>query len=46
MKHSAIALELFGAEFITHFTATREWEWSQHSKHVSDWELKRYMEII
>ncbi len=46
MKHSAIAIELFGAEFVQHFTATREWEWRQYSKHVSDWELKRYMEII
>ncbi|WP_299254941.1 glutamine synthetase family protein [uncultured Cytophaga sp.] len=46
MKTSKIAEELFGTEFISHFTATREWEWKQHLKHVSDWELKRYMEII
>lgn len=46
MKQSAVAKELFGEEFVQHFTATREWEWRQFSKHVSDWELKRYMEII
>jgi glutamine synthetase len=46
MKKSDIAKELFGSEFVQHFTATREWEWRQFSKHVSDWELKRYMEII
>jgi glutamine synthetase len=46
MKNSTVAKELFGAEFIDHFTATRDWEWRQHAKYVSDWELKRYMEII
>lgn len=46
MKESAIAKELFGDEFVGHFTATREWEWRQFSKVVTDWELKRYFEII
>ena len=45
-KTSAVAKELFGDEFVEHFSATREWEWNQFSKHVSDWEMKRYMEII
>lgn len=46
MKQSAIAKELFGVPFVDHFTATREWEWRQFSKVVTDWELKRYLEII
>lgn len=46
MKNSDIAKELFGNDFVDHFTKTREWEWKQFSKHVTDWELKRYMEII
>jgi glutamine synthetase len=46
MKTSPIAKELFGANFVEHFTATREWEWRQFSKVVTDWELKRYLEII
>jgi len=46
MKESAIAKELFGETFVDHFTATREWEWRQFSKVVTDWELKRYLEII
>jgi glutamine synthetase len=25
---------------------TREWEWKQHLKAVTDWEYKRYFEII
>ena len=46
MKGSLIAKELFGPAFVDHFTATREWEWKQFSKVVTDWELKRYLEII
>lgn len=46
MKTSAVAPELFGEKFTGHFVATREWEWKQHLKTVTDWELKRYFEII
>ena len=46
MKQSAIAAELFGADFVEHFSATREWEWRQFSRAVTDWELQRYLEII
>lgn len=46
MKNSVIAEELFGAAFVHHFTQTREWEWKQHLKAVTDWELRRYFEII
>jgi glutamine synthetase len=46
MKGSAVAKDLFGETFVNHFTGTREWEWRQFSKVVTDWELKRYFEII
>jgi glutamine synthetase len=46
MKESKISKELFGDDFVDHFTGTREWEWRQFSKQVTDWELKRYFEII
>lgn len=46
MKKSALAVELFGSKFVEHFVGTREWEWRQFSKVVTDWELKRYLEII
>jgi glutamine synthetase len=46
MKTSAVAKELFDKNFIDHFTATREWEWRQFAKAVTDWETKRYWEII
>jgi glutamine synthetase len=46
MKNSDIALELLGEKFVEHFSQTREWEWRQHLKAVTDWEFKRYFEII
>jgi glutamine synthetase len=46
MKASSVARELFGDAFVDHFASTREWEWRQFSKKVTDWELQRYLEII
>jgi len=46
MKKSSIAKEILGENFVKHFTDTREWEWKQHLKAVTDWEYKRYFEII
>jgi glutamine synthetase len=46
MKASELAAGLFGEGFTDHYTRSREWEWRQFSKVVTDWELKRYLEII
>ncbi len=46
MRNSDVAKELFGDAFVQHFAGTREWEWRQYAKAVTDWELKRYFEII
>ena len=46
MKSSSIAKEILGEAFVEHFVQTREWEWKQHLKAVTDWEYKRYFEII
>lgn len=46
MKQSKIAKELLGADFVDHFIKTREWEWREFSKEVTDWETKRYFEIL
>jgi len=43
---SQIARELFGDAFVDHYAATRQWEWREFQKSVTDWELKRYFEII
>ncbi len=46
MKKSDIAYQLFGKEFTDHFIRTREWEWRQFCKQVTDWEIKRYFEVV
>lgn len=46
MKESEVARSILGEAFVGHFTLTREWEWRQSLKAVTDWELKRYFEII
>lgn len=46
LKRSKIARALFGEVFIDHFVRTREWEWRQFQDAVTDWETKRYFEII
>lgn len=46
LRRSKPARSLFGDDFVEHFAATREWEERQYRKHISDWELQRYFEII
>ena len=46
LADSAIARELFGEVFVDHFVRTRTWEWRQFQDAVTNWELKRYFEII
>jgi glutamine synthetase len=45
-RRSAIARDWLGDAFVDHFAATREWEHRQWQDAVTDWELKRYFEII
>ena len=45
-RNSQLARDWFGDDFVEHFAATREWEWRQWLDAVTDWELKRYFEII
>jgi glutamine synthetase len=46
LKGSAAARALFGAEFVEHYAATREWEEREARKAITDWQLARYFEII
>lgn len=46
LKQSRMAREYFGDAFVDHFAATREWEEREFRKHITDWELARYFEII
>jgi len=46
LKTSKMARDWFGDAFVEHFAATREWEEREFRKHITDWELARYFEII
>jgi glutamine synthetase len=46
LKQSRMARDWFGGVFVEHFAATREWEEREYRKHITDWELARYFEII
>ena len=37
--------EQLGQEFIDEFTSVKRMEWVEYSRHVSDWELERYLEF-
>ncbi len=45
-QQSKIARDWLGDTFVDHFAATREWEYRQWLDAVTDWEMKRYFEII
>ncbi len=46
LRKSKAARALFGDAFVEHYAATREWEEREYRKAITDWELKRYFEII
>ena len=45
-EHSDAARHIFGPEFQAHYTASRVWEVREYERHVNDWQLARYFEII
>jgi glutamine synthetase len=46
LKASKMARDWFGDDFVDHFAATREWEEREYRRHITDWEMARYFEII
>ena len=46
MSQSSVAKEIFGSEFVEHLCNSRLWECQEAKAAVTDWELKRYFEII
>jgi glutamine synthetase len=45
-KASALAREWFGAEFVEQYAAFRQWEVDKHRLAVTDWERRRYFEMV
>jgi glutamine synthetase len=46
LSDSKVAREILGETFVDHFVRTRVWEWRQFQDAVTDWELRRYFEVI
>ena len=46
LKASTAARKTFGDAFVEHFGAVKEWEEREFRRHITDWELARYFEII
>ncbi len=46
LKKSKAGRELFGDAFVDHYSYTREHEFMESHKAITDWQLKRYFEII
>jgi glutamine synthetase len=46
LSESKLAREILGEQFVDHYVRTREWEWRQFQDAVTDWERRRYFEVI
>lgn len=46
LEQSEAARLLFGAEFVDHYVRTRRWEVSEFQRAVTDWEARRYFELV
>lgn len=45
-RESKIARDYLGDAFVDHYAASRDWEVREYERHVNDWQLQRYFEII
>ncbi len=46
LEKSELANEFLGADFVEHFVATRRWEVKEYEKAVTNWDRRRYLELI
>src|SRR5579872_283447 len=46
LEGSELAREYLGADFVDHYVATRRWEIKEYEKAVTNWDRKRYLELI
>ena len=45
-EQSAFAREYLGEDFVEHYVATRRWEVKEYEKAVTNWDRRRYLELI
>jgi glutamine synthetase len=46
LEKSRTAKKILGADFVDHYVRSRKWEVSEFERAVTDWEIRRYFEII
>src|SRR3989475_8182296 len=46
LEQSAFAREYLGEEFVEHYVATRRWEVKEYEKAVTNWDRRRYLELV
>ncbi len=46
LEKSEVAREYLGPDFVEHFVATRRWEVKEYEKAVTNWDRRRYLELI
>ena len=46
LEQSPAAREIFRGEFVDHYVMTRKWEVSEFEHAVTDWEARRYFEMV
>ena len=46
LENSDIAREYLGSDFVEHFVATRRWEVKEYEKAVTNWDRRRYLELV
>ncbi len=45
-EKSEVAKEFLGTDFVEHYAATRRWEVKEYEKAVTNWDRRRYFELI
>ncbi|QBD81712.1 glutamine synthetase [Ktedonosporobacter rubrisoli] len=46
LERSEVAREYLGSDLVEHYVATRRWEVKEFEKAVTNWERRRYLELI
>ncbi len=45
-ENSEIAREFLGSDFVEHYATTRHWEVKEYEKAVTNWDRRRYFELV
>ena len=46
LDRSTVARDIFGADFVQWFVGARQFEYAEYQRHVSEWEIRRYLGVV